>query len=178
MFSCQDLQLFSLNPIVQTPERVSVWRESTKAQHSGHRKEGGAATEAGAERSAREQNCGKGPHRRLRAHYGPHVVFLPHSTRPLPQSALIVLFQPWQKPPLTFSMDVHGVCLLQYDVNRHVWPQLGRAPASRKKERPLCEELSGVILKSCQKLQCQKHTSPSYLDEEIKLEYEMHSFSS
>lgn len=61
MFSCQDLQLFSLKPHCSvTRERESVSVEDATAQHCWDGEEGGAATTDGAEQLAREQNCGKG----------------------------------------------------------------------------------------------------------------------
>lgn len=65
--------MFSLNPIVQLPESVSVSLEHTKAQHRRDGEEGGAATKDGAEQSAREQNCGKG----LRRHTDWHAYLDP-----------------------------------------------------------------------------------------------------
>lgn len=79
MFSCQDLQLFSLNPVVQSPEsvRVSYW-SVPRPPRGRDGEEGGAATKDGAEQSAREQNSGKG----LRGHTPTSVQTHHHASIP------------------------------------------------------------------------------------------------
>lgn len=65
MFSCQDLQLFSLNSdVVRLPESVeSVFAGAHQGPATERRAEGGAATRDGAKQTARAQSCGKGPRR-------------------------------------------------------------------------------------------------------------------
>lgn len=51
------------------------------------------------------------------------------------------------KTPLAFSLNLRGICLLQYDVSRHVWPQLSRKPVSQEKGiSVLCRALGPPLL--------------------------------
>lgn len=169
LIACSHVRIsvcFSLNYAVQLPESVRVFsRERTKAQHRRDGEEGEAATEDGAEQSAGEQNRGKGLRTHTctqnrssilddtSAHAGPNIHLFTRSfkesyvtsIRPFATICPRVLFQPWQKPSFTFSPESHGVCLLQYDVSRHVRPQQSRKPVSQgEKESLCCVELLGI----------------------------------
>lgn len=169
LIACSHVRIsvcFSLNYAVQLPESVRVFsRERTKARHRRDGEEGEAATEDGAEQSAGEQNRGKGLRTHTctqncssildntSAHAGPNIHLFTRSfkesyvtsIRPFATICPRVLFQPWQKPSFTFSPESHGVCLLQYDVSRHVRPQQSRKPVSQGgKESLCCVELLGI----------------------------------
>lgn len=143
------------SPVVQRQPHCSVTRECesvftgecqgpTPSQRRGG--ESGAATEDGAEQSARGQNCGERAEdarktscvknaavaRTLRKVLCKESSIILWSG-PSSQSVLLFFSTPGKKPPLTFRLDSRGICFLQYDVSRHPWPQLSRMPVSREK---------------------------------------------
>lgn len=166
MFSCQDLSLF------QPQLRCSVTRECESVFTGAH--QGPAPQRRGRGRSSnrgwsrtigrrteswkglRTHTCTQNRSSILdntSAHAGPNSHLFTRSfkesyvtpIRPFATICPRVLFQPWQKPSFTFSPESHGVCLLQYDVSRHVRPQQSRKPVSQgEKESLCCVELLGI----------------------------------
>lgn len=158
------------SPVVQRQPHCSVTREcesvftgECQGPTPSQRRvgESGAATEDGAEQSARGQNCGDRAEdarktscvknaRRCESASESALQGIIHHTpvRPFVTICPPVLFHPWQKPPLTFRLDSRGTCFLQYDVSRQPWPQLSRMPVSREKgiSAVLCRALGHSLL--------------------------------